>query len=53
MPTTLFVPWIDHDVDLIIDSGFCGLEATTVVDLVEGSPRLLRAGKADEAPFQN
>jgi len=44
---------LGHAVDLIIDSGFCGLEATTVVDLVEGSPRLLRAGKADTAPFQN
>ena len=42
-----------HAVDLIIDSGFCGLEATTVVDLVDGSPRLLRAGKADATPFQN
>lgn len=44
---------LSHAVDLIIDSGFCGLEATTVVDLVEGSPRLLRAGKADATPFQN
>ncbi len=44
---------LGHAVDLIIDSGFCGLEATTVVDLVEGTPRLLRAGKADASPFQN
>ena len=44
---------LGHAVDLIIDSGFCGLEATTVVDLVDGSPRLLRAGKADATPFQN
>ncbi|MDG2091125.1 MAG: L-threonylcarbamoyladenylate synthase [Gammaproteobacteria bacterium] len=44
---------LGHTVDLIIDSGFCGLEATTVVDLVEGTPRLLRAGKADTTPFQH
>ena len=43
---------LGHAVDLIIDSGFCGLEATTVVDLVDGSPRLLRTGKADATPFQ-
>ena len=39
-------------VDLIIDSGFCGLEATTVVSLVDGAPQLLRKGKADPDPFR-
>ena len=39
-------------VDLIIDSGFCGLEATTVVSLVDGAPQLLREGKADADPFR-
>jgi tRNA threonylcarbamoyl adenosine modification protein (Sua5/YciO/YrdC/YwlC family) len=39
-------------VDLIIDSGFCGLEATTVVSLVEGVPQVLREGKADPEPFR-
>lgn len=42
---------LGHAVDLIIDSGFCGLQATTVVDLVEGVPEVLRTGKADPAPF--
>ncbi len=42
---------LGHAVDLIIDSGFCGLEATTVVDLVDGVPTVLRAGKADPQPF--
>lgn len=41
-----------HAVDLIIDSGFCGLEATTVIDLLDGTPRVLRVGKADATPFQ-
>lgn len=39
-------------VDLIIDSGFCGLEATTVVSLVDGVPEVLRRGKADPTPFE-
>ena len=40
-----------HDVDLIVDSGFCGREAATVVDLEEGAPQVLRQGKGDPAPF--
>ncbi len=32
-------------VDLIIDSGYCGFELTTVIDLVSGTPKLLRQGK--------
>lgn len=39
-------------VDLVIDSGFCGLEATTVVSLVDGVPEVLRRGKADPTPFE-
>jgi tRNA threonylcarbamoyl adenosine modification protein (Sua5/YciO/YrdC/YwlC family) len=42
---------LGNAVDLIIDSGFCGLEATTVVDLVDGAPTVLRAGKANPQPF--
>jgi len=39
-------------VDLIIESGSCGLEATTVIDLVDGSAQLVRIGKGDPKPFQ-
>jgi tRNA threonylcarbamoyl adenosine modification protein (Sua5/YciO/YrdC/YwlC family) len=39
-------------VDLIVDGGVCGLEATTMVDLVAGVPELLRVGKGDPEPFQ-
>lgn len=42
---------LGHQVDMIIDSGFCGLEVTTVVDLEEGVPQVLRRGKGDPAPF--
>lgn len=38
-------------VDLIIDGGACGLEPTTMIDLVEGYPKVLRIGKGDPSPF--
>ena len=40
-------------VDLIIDGGPCGLEPSTVVDLVANSPRIIRGGKGDITPFQS
>lgn len=42
---------IGKQVDLIIDGGACGLEPTTMVDLVEGVPEVLRVGKGDPEPF--
>ncbi len=39
-------------VDLIIDGGACGLEPTTMIDLVEGVPEVMRTGKGDPEPFQ-
>lgn len=42
---------LGHAVDLVIDGGFCGLQPTTVVDLEDGAPKVLRVGKADPAPF--
>jgi len=44
---------LEHDVDLVIDGGYCGMEATTVVDLVDDAPVILRAGKGDIAPFSD
>jgi tRNA threonylcarbamoyl adenosine modification protein (Sua5/YciO/YrdC/YwlC family) len=38
-------------VDLIIDSGSCGLEPTTMIDLVDGVPAVVRQGKGDAEPF--
>lgn len=42
---------LQHDVDLVIDGGFCGMEATTVIDLYDEVPIILRAGKGDLSPF--
>ena len=38
---------LGNQVDLVIDGGYCGIEATTVIDLVEKSPTVLRQGKGD------
>ncbi|MGM0784879.1 L-threonylcarbamoyladenylate synthase [Halomonas faecis] len=37
--------------DLIIDGGACHLEATSVVDLRELPPKVLREGRGDVTPF--
>lgn len=44
---------LEHEVDLVVDGGYCGMEATTVVDLADEKPMLLRAGKGDPAPFES
>ena len=66
MSTTLILPGADmpmtdpeemrerleHEVDLVIDGGNCGFEPTTVVDLVDGVPKLVRTGKGDASLFE-
>ena len=66
LSSTLWLPGDDHpltdadamrerlgrQVDLIIDGGNCGHEPTTVVDLVDGIPLVVRRGKGDISPFQ-
>jgi tRNA A37 threonylcarbamoyladenosine synthetase subunit TsaC/SUA5/YrdC len=43
---------LEHELDLIIDGRFCGLEATTVVNMTGPVPEVTRVGKGDPAPFQ-
>ena len=43
---------MENLVDLIMESDACGLEATTVVDLVDGEAKLVREGKGDPEPFR-
>lgn len=40
---------LEQHVDLVIDGGYCGLEPTTVVDLREGVPIILREGSGSVA----
>ena len=42
---------LEHRVELVMDGGPCGFEPTTVVDLSGETPKLLRAGRGDAAPF--
>ncbi|MFZ5593800.1 MAG: L-threonylcarbamoyladenylate synthase [Pseudomonadota bacterium] len=42
---------LGHQVDLVIDGGNCGFMPTTVVELVEGAPVVVREGKGDVRPF--
>jgi tRNA threonylcarbamoyl adenosine modification protein (Sua5/YciO/YrdC/YwlC family) len=43
---------LQHEVDLVIDGGFCGLEPTSVVDLTENPPRIRRRGLGDVSDFE-
>lgn len=43
---------LDHLVDAVIDSGECGLEPTTVVDLSDGYAEVVRRGAGDAALFE-
>lgn len=42
---------LEHQADLIIDGGYGGLEASTVISLVDGHPEVVRVGCGDPAPF--
>ena len=42
---------LEHQVDLIIHGGYLGQEPTTVVDLTEELPVILREGSGSTAPF--
>ncbi|MDH3635042.1 MAG: L-threonylcarbamoyladenylate synthase [Gammaproteobacteria bacterium] len=37
----------EHEVDLVIDGGFCGVEPTTVISLIDGQPEILRHGRGE------
>lgn len=43
---------LDHVVDVVIDAGDCGTEPTTVVDLSQDEPEILRRGTGDPSRFE-
>ncbi|MGH1461468.1 MAG: L-threonylcarbamoyladenylate synthase [Neptuniibacter sp.] len=43
---------LQHHVDLVIDGGYCGMEATSVVNLVEEIPEVVRNGAGDISYFE-
>jgi tRNA threonylcarbamoyl adenosine modification protein (Sua5/YciO/YrdC/YwlC family) len=42
---------LQHQIDLVVDGGAVGLDATTVVDLTKDTPVVVRFGKGDASPF--
>jgi len=42
---------LGKQLDLVIEAGFCGAEATSVIDLTSGAPELVRAGRGSLEPF--
>ena len=43
---------LDHVLDAVVDSGECGTEPTTVIDLSEGEAEVLRVGAGDPTRFE-
>lgn len=43
---------LEHELDLVIDGGFCGMEPTSVIDLVEDTPQIVRRGLGDVSHFE-
>lgn len=42
---------LEHQLDVILDGGACGIEPTTVIDLSQETPILVRQGKGDSSGF--
>lgn len=42
---------LEHQVELVMDAGSCGIEMTTVIDLTTDVPQLIRQGKGSIEPF--
>ncbi|RDF08784.1 threonylcarbamoyl-AMP synthase [Haemophilus paraphrohaemolyticus] len=42
---------LEHQVDLIIHDGYLGVEPTTVIDLTNDSPEIIREGSGSLTPF--
>ena len=43
---------LEHELDLVIDGGYCGMEPTTIIDLVEGVPEIIRQGQGDTSMIE-
>lgn len=43
---------LQHELDLVIDGGYCGMAATTVVSLMEDHPEVIRMGAGDASGFE-
>ena len=42
---------LEHALDVVVDGGYCGIEPTTIVSLLEDTPEIIRQGSGDATPF--
>jgi tRNA A37 threonylcarbamoyladenosine synthetase subunit TsaC/SUA5/YrdC len=42
---------MERHVDAIIDGGYCGHEPTTVIDMTDATPKIMRQGTGDFSSF--
>lgn len=43
---------LENELDLVIDGGYCGMEPTSVIDLVGDTPEITRRGQGDVSHFE-
>ncbi len=43
---------LEHEVDVVVDGGHCGVEPTTVIEWIGEMPVVVRYGKGDVSPFE-
>lgn len=43
---------LQQQVDLVIDGGYCGMEATSVIDLSDETPVIMRHGAGSTREFE-
>ena len=51
-PELIYEKWGEF-ADIVIDGGYGGIEASTVVSFVDEEPQVLRIGCGDPEPFQS
>jgi tRNA threonylcarbamoyl adenosine modification protein (Sua5/YciO/YrdC/YwlC family) len=44
---------LDHQVDVVLDSGECGTEPTTVIDFSDGTAEVVRVGAGEVSRFED
>jgi tRNA threonylcarbamoyl adenosine modification protein (Sua5/YciO/YrdC/YwlC family) len=44
---------LEHELDLVIDGGACDTELTSVIDLADDTPNIIRVGRGDVSAFES
>lgn len=43
---------LEHELDLVVDGGYCGMEPTSVIDLADDEIKVVRQGQGDTSLFE-